>query len=228
MLFLNSHGKDNKKGKSMSTLHIVNGGCTLAYFKKENPELTAIAFEEAMCAGDAALPILGKEFICRRCISLHTSEDEYLQKIVLPLQKIKDYTHIVLWFDEDMFCQINLLTLLAYLQQENIPLPQSYHVIDNSYHTKYEEVLMQANYLYLFEQVVMKKQDMSLDGLLGKGIARYLALNREENELTSYIKAHPQTERNLLMQEMLNRFSCYGLGDIQYLALIDRVRQEQL
>ncbi len=212
----------------MRSLHLVNGGCMLAHFKTEYPGLPVIAFEEAMCSGTAALPILGPKFILERCRSLGAAKEDYLRKIVRPLQKLKDYEEYILWFDEDMFCQINLLTLLAYLQQEALPLPQSCRIIDDRYQQKYEEALIQADYQNLFKQVVLEKQTLSFPGLLGKGIERYLALNREENELTAYIREHSQTDRISLMKEMLHQFSCYGLGDIQYLELIDRLRRNQI
>lgn len=212
----------------MNDLHIVNGGCMLTYFKKEHPFYSVIAFEEAMCAGTAALPILGENFILERCRSLNVSEQEYQKKIVVPLQALKNYSEYVLWFEEDMFCQINLLTLLAYLQQEKLPLPRNYHVVDGEHRQIYDAAIPQADYQKLFEQVVIKKQAVAFPGLLGKGIQRYLTLNQKENELTSYIKEHPQTDRNSLMKTMLRRFSCYGLGDIQYLELIDRLRSQQM
>lgn len=127
-----------------------------------------------------------------------------------------------------MFCQINLLTLLAYLQQEKLPLPRNYHVVDGEHRQIYDAAIPQADYQKLFEQAVIKKQSVAFPGLLGKGIQRYLTLNQKENELTSYIKEHPQTDRNSLMKTMLRRFSCYGLGDIQYLELIDRLRSQQM
>lgn len=211
----------------MNNLHIVNGGCMLAYFKKEYPFRPVIAFEEAMCIGDAVLPILGTEFIFQRCRSLHTEEEEYHKKIVRPLQRLKDYEEYILWFDEDMFCQINLLTLLAYLQQENLPLPQRCHIIDDRYQLKHDEMLIQADYQNLFEQVVVRKQKVYFPGLMGEGIGRYIAFHNKENELTAYIQSHRELDRISLMQDMLRRFTRYGLGDVQYLELIDRLRAEE-
>lgn len=211
----------------MSSLHIVNGGCMLTHFKKEHPFYPVIAFEEAMCSGTAAQPILGREFILQRCRSLGTTEEEYRKKIVRPLQQLKDYDKYILWFDEDMFCQINLLTLLAYLQQENLPLPQTCHIVKDKHQLRYEEMLIPADYQNLFDRVIINKQTVSVPGLLGKGIERYLALNREENELTAYIKEHRGTDRTSLMKAMLCQFSYYGLGDIQYLELIDRLRKNR-
>ena len=48
----------------------------------------------------------------------HNSSVESYTKGNDPLKTFtKEYKCIVLWFGEDMFCQMNLLTLLSYLEQ---------------------------------------------------------------------------------------------------------------
>ena len=52
-----------------------------------------------------------------RATSLGIDYDQYLQVTVAELDELlnKSHSNIILWFDEDMFCQINVLTLCAYL-----------------------------------------------------------------------------------------------------------------
>ncbi len=49
----------------------------------------------------------------------NSSVESYTKKVIDPLKKLftKEYKCIVLWFGEDMFCQMNLLTILSYLEQ---------------------------------------------------------------------------------------------------------------
>lgn len=103
-------------------LHVLNGFHMLKRFKDNNlikENQTYVPFNEAMCWGEADTKIFSDSFIEKRVKSLKTTEVEY-RRIVLeslkPLFKEK-FDSIVLWFGDDMFCQINLITILAYLEQ---------------------------------------------------------------------------------------------------------------
>ncbi|CAH0305611.1 hypothetical protein SRABI133_04728 [Peribacillus simplex] len=76
-------------------------------------------FNEAMCVNTTTKNIFNEEFIKTRAIGHHELVENYIDKVINPLKNLfnKDYECIVLWFGEDMFCQMNLLTILAYLEQ---------------------------------------------------------------------------------------------------------------
>lgn len=72
-----------------------------------------------MCIGGVTEDIFSSEFNKYRCAAHHITINQYNEVVLKPLQMIFDFqiSHIILWFDEDMFCQINLLTILGYLDQ---------------------------------------------------------------------------------------------------------------
>lgn len=137
-----SNYRNNKEGYSMkdevihniqeeisekyqeNVLHILNGSCMMEEFKKNrwvNEKSTYIPFNEAMCWGEADEEIFSDSFIEKRIQSLNTTIEQYrstVLNLLEPLLKNK-FDTIVLWFGDDMFCQINMLTILAYLEQCN-------------------------------------------------------------------------------------------------------------
>ena len=98
-------------------LNITNGDFFNGYFISQYGGV-AIPFCEAMMDGDAVANIYSEEFVSIRAKSLNVTEDEYRGKMyVCDSLNDKKYQIIHLWFGKDTFCQINLLTLLAYLEQ---------------------------------------------------------------------------------------------------------------
>lgn len=74
---------------------------------------------EAMCVNATTTSIFDRAFIQPRASGHDESVEDYSNKVIKPSNKLfeKSYNYIVLWFGEDMFCQMNLLTILAYLEQ---------------------------------------------------------------------------------------------------------------
>ena len=100
-------------------INITNGEFYNEYFEK-NTKSKGIPFNEAMMSGPATFPIFSNEFIESRSKYLSVSNDEYVSKMseIIDLKKsIDTVTTINLFFGNDTFCVINLLTLLAYLEQ---------------------------------------------------------------------------------------------------------------
>ena len=98
-------------------LNITNGDFFNAYFLKTFGG-EAIPFCEAMMDGDTVLDIYSEEFIHLRSRELNVGTEEYRTKMLIPSAlKKKSYSELRLWFGRDTFCQVNLLTLLAYLEE---------------------------------------------------------------------------------------------------------------
>jgi hypothetical protein len=102
-------------------LHILNGQVMYEEFKNNRlmGDSDYAPFNEAMCVNVTTDQIFNKEFINIRAAGHHESVEGYIEKVITPLANLfnKEYEHIVLWFGEDMFCQMNLLTILSYLEQ---------------------------------------------------------------------------------------------------------------
>ena len=69
-----------------------------------------------MCANPTTSPIFSEEFNKLRATGHQVALQEYEQVTLNPLKPLltNDYQCIVLWFGDDMFCQMNLLTVLAF------------------------------------------------------------------------------------------------------------------
>ena len=101
------------------TLHIASGECAADSLRKILPDAKILPFNEAMCEGESCTPIYGDRFCELRAAAYGISVPAYLQKSPRDvLQTINKYDRIELYFDGDMFCAANAVTLLAYLEQE--------------------------------------------------------------------------------------------------------------
>lgn len=104
-------------------LHILNGQVMYQEFKQNRlmGDSDYSPFNEAMCVNPTTEQIFDTEFIKIRSLGHRVSVEGYIDKVIVPLANFfnKDYNCIVLWFGEDMFCQMNLLTILSYLEQSD-------------------------------------------------------------------------------------------------------------
>ncbi|HHU59913.1 TPA: hypothetical protein GXZ34_03215 [bacterium] len=103
-------------------LEILNGQVMYDHFNNlKNNNSIYVPFNEAMCEGPPHIDIFSDAFITDRCKSLGVTYLEYKKITLEPLEPLLDnkFKEVILWFDEDMFCQINMLTILAYLDQNN-------------------------------------------------------------------------------------------------------------
>ena len=103
------------------------------YSKKYNNEVF-IPFNEAMIYGNPHEDIFSKNFILERIKTHKTTKSEYMSKMksFLDLKDKLNQYEITCWFGEDKFCQINLLTLLAYLDQINYKKEITLNLINES------------------------------------------------------------------------------------------------
>ena len=115
---------------SDTTLHITNGSALTDYLlkldisKKEN----IITWEETLCVGPTVEEVASPEFIKIRQAFFKSFYDLTLSKkdLISDLQKLDDisnFTEIVLWFEYDLFCHINMVAVISLLEQKGIYLP---------------------------------------------------------------------------------------------------------
>ena len=168
------------------------------------------------------------KFIKYRCETHHVILEEYKRNTLEPLELLLkgQFDNIALWFDEDMFCQINYLTILAYLEQINFTGEIKLNLVNYNFEVIASHDLNAKGYLQIFKQVMIDKsmpRDITLSAL-EKGIKLYLEYLKEDNVITEYIKKHKDLTRDMLVRELLKSFPEYGLGDTQYFELIDGYR----
>ncbi|WP_276496347.1 DUF1835 domain-containing protein [Pontibacter litorisediminis] len=115
--------------KKLPTLHILNGDASLAAFTAANLPGQVMVWREVLSEGPvlSALPEHGfwqkrQEFITS---SYSEPAEKYKEKVLDELQQLEGigaFFEVVLWFDADLMCQVNLLYLLHRLQQQKPPM----------------------------------------------------------------------------------------------------------
>lgn len=222
---------DFKQKKLTKTLHILNGMAMANYFRENNLEdslSTYIPFNEAVCWGKVNADIFSPEFIRVRAESLKSTEEMYRSIVMDNLKPLFDenFDIIVLWFGDDMFCQMNLVTMLAYLDQINFEgdiflsmveeqrdeiLPEAIEISCNGYKEIYETILINKD-----------RYDGQLLPVTYQGMNLYLDYRDKNGEIYRYINNNLADEG--LVFKLLKLFPQYGLGDLQYKWIIEEIK----
>lgn len=224
---------------SNTSLHILNGQCLYDYLETNNlfKEGIYIPFNEAMCVGKVTDLPFTSSFIAKSPRVHHITASDYEAITLNPLAPLlqtdlnKHFDEIHLYFDHDMFCQMNLLTLLAYLDTMHFTGKVNFHLIYTDFINKDLQTiqiypLSCSGYADIYKKVFMKKEIPSapLMPVLQKGIRLYLNTFDDDWEVLTFIKEHKNLSDRKLAALLLQTFTAYGLGDVQYLDLINKVR----
>lgn len=115
---------------SIKTLHITNGDNTTDYLKKLNIHGEYSTWREMLCEGQT-IPDVGSEqfwkirfdFLKQKYrVSKKTFIDFTLKEYRMLCQK-KPQEEIVLWFEYDLFCQINMIAVISWLKKYKTNVP---------------------------------------------------------------------------------------------------------
>jgi len=103
-------------------LHILNGDNTLPILEKSGIKGDVVVWREMLCEGPVLEEIGSDDFWMNRYVyfenGIGISRIEYYDKTIKKTVKLEDvsgYNEVVLWFEFDLFCQVNLLALCSYL-----------------------------------------------------------------------------------------------------------------
>ncbi|MEO0471008.1 MAG: hypothetical protein AAF206_15380 [Bacteroidota bacterium] len=105
----------------MKTLHILNGEGTAHPFRTSGIEGDLLIWHEALMDGPVHHSLFGEEF-WRARQTFWGASDEKMRSIRVEMGKIHEteaYGHIILWFEYDLFCQINMIAALHLLSQSS-------------------------------------------------------------------------------------------------------------
>ncbi len=113
---------------SKQTLHITNGTSLTDYLKDLNITGDMLTWHEILCEGPTVELLDSDEFIKARKsflnIKYNIDIDEYeFKNEISKLDNSSKYSEIVLWFEYDLFCHINLIAVISLLKQKHIELP---------------------------------------------------------------------------------------------------------
>jgi hypothetical protein len=116
-------------------LHILNGDNTLPILEKSKIKGDVVVWREMLCEGPLHKEVGSDEFWMSRYSyfekELEINRLEYYDKSISEIVKLEDvsnYKDIVLWFEFDLFCQVNLLAACTYLL-DNYVKKANYYLI---------------------------------------------------------------------------------------------------
>ncbi|MFY0593781.1 hypothetical protein [Roseivirga sp.] len=107
------------------TLHILNGDSTLNIFKASGIEGDTFVWREVLSNGPVHSNFASEEFWQQRDQFMSKEFDiasgKYKEALQRPFQTLTDnlidYSEITLWFEYDLFCQINMIALMHWLNK---------------------------------------------------------------------------------------------------------------
>lgn len=109
-------------------LHIANGSVLTNRLNELNIEGDILTWQEMLCEGPTVEQVYSDEFskLRKAFFSDFYDIDLVVNEIELELDKLnhlEKYSEIILWFDYDLFCHINMIAVISLLQQKKINLP---------------------------------------------------------------------------------------------------------
>lgn len=217
-----------------SILHITNGTHLTNYLTELNITGEKLTWQEMLCEGPTQTTVANDPFLKLRSgflksfydIDLDVSE---LKKELDKLNDWESYSEIILWFEYDLFCHINLLAVISLLKQKKINLPL-YLVCSGR--VKGEKNLKALSELspnqlskHYKAKVKLKPEDIELAKTLwsiycGKDhnlFIPYIIQNSSFKYLNNCLKAHlerfpnPKNGLNVLEQNILSMVKDYNI-----------------
>ncbi|MDR4949970.1 AraC family transcriptional regulator [Neobacillus cucumis] len=214
-------------------LNILNGQAMYDYYKQTDflKGERMLPFNEAMCYGSTCKDLFSHEFVEIRAKVHHVTAEQYTEHTLKPLEPLvnKEFDQIALWFDEDMFCQINLLTILAWLDSVDYKEAVDIHIVGDRFEPVSCFTVVAEGYLAIYNQVLIEKTMPEAEiqpDILKKGIELYLNYLQDNSELIRYINEHREVPAEELVVALITKFRVYGLGDTQYFEIIKATRWE--
>jgi len=105
---------------SQKKLHILNGDAISEQFKASFPNQKFLVWREALCQGPLNYEIRDKDFRNQRIDFLNASLSANIaHHLIDELEKtnLSLYEEVILWFEYDLFCQVNLMAAINWLLQ---------------------------------------------------------------------------------------------------------------
>ena len=210
-------------------LNITNGEYFNKYFlSKFGGE--AVPLCEAMMDGMTVSDIYSDAFVGIRATELGVGMDEYRSKMNVfnSLNMEPDrYSELRLWFGEDTFCQMNLLMLLAYLEQIGYSGKVILNIIDDETFDIIEDNIYVdlGRYKKLYEEVLISKLGVSDTGVISKkAVELYFDYHSNNGRLARLVKENSDKGDMTIIRVLLENSKEYGLSDIQAKGLIEKYR----
>ena len=210
-------------------INIVSGD-TMAEYAEQLGFKNCISFSEAMIDGIVKDPVpFSQNFISERAKVHGIHPDTYRKKCAQPFLKLRAGDEVHVYFGEDLFCQLNLITLLAFLEKQGID-KVTYHVIfeDEMKETSLIENVETAGFSEIYKAVLINHVSASVPlEIMEKGILLYLDYLDENGKLATFIRSNETDSVLQLTIKIIKQLPEYGLGTEQCADVINKYRPER-
>ena len=187
-------------------------------------------FAEAMIDGNVKSDVpFSQNFIGERAKVHGIHPDKYRKKCAQQLLKMRSGDEVHVYFGEDLFCQLTLITLLAFLERTGIP-SVTYHVIfeDEMKETALIENVETAGFSEIYKAVLINHQTASVPlEIMEKGISLYLDYLDENGKLATFIRSCETDSVLQLTIKIIKQLPEYGLGEEQCSYVVNKYRPER-
>ncbi|MBB6459035.1 hypothetical protein [Flammeovirga kamogawensis] len=189
--------------------HILNGDSSYILWKQNNFSAEPIIFREMLVEGDCRGKLLSDAFFTSRRhyfsynYTISPAEyDKLSTSELLKITEIKDAHEVVLWFEYDLFCQINMMSVLAYIATIE-SLTDKVSIIITSSNKGLGEYLPEEYQKLYNDRIALESKDLKYALLFWK---KYLS--EDVNDLIPYIHQHtkPFIFLEAAMRAHLERF----------------------
>lgn len=207
------------------TLHILNGDSTAESFAKSSLQGDVLIWREMLCEG-ALHKNIGSDTFWKRRYDFFENElgiekIEYFDKTIKEIIKLDDlskYSEVVLWFEYDLFCQINLLGACTYLLKSFRKDIRYYLICTGKEKGKQQLQSLTDYHPNHYQTLFDNKIKLSRNNLLFAETCWNLYVENDADKLKSFdFKGHPKFEYlPMAMEQHLQRFpGKNGLNQIE-------------
>ena len=207
-------------------LYITNGDAFNAHLQKEKGVI-AIPFREAMMAGEVPdAPIFSDAFIRVRAHHHGVAERVYRTQPADPISKVSANS-LSLYFGRDTFCQMNLLTLLAYLEELEYAGKIFLTLIDDETFSVLKENIPVplGGYRDIYKTVLIKHEMPTHFGVIDeRSVSLFFDYLSAEGFLAQTVRKHSEESEIALITRLLTVSADYGLSDTMAKDLIEKYK----
>lgn len=204
-------------------IHITSGE-SVASCLLESGIKNVYAFNEAMCEGDTSPELISDEFCRMRAKAYGIDVSEYTHfgaRLKAPLRRAE---RAELFFDYDMFCAVNTITLLAYFEKIKFTGEINFNMVahDGTANVLEAFPITLGGFENAYNQALVSRR-LIKTGVkhIDKVIPLYLKYKQPDNEITRYIKENAALPKSELCAQIIINFPDYGIGDSAIIKLID-------
>ncbi|MBO4951262.1 MAG: hypothetical protein J6E38_09690 [Clostridia bacterium] len=210
-------------------INIVSGDAMAEYGEQLGFKNYTI-FAESMIDGVIKDTVpFSQSFISERAKVHGIHPDKYRKKCAQSLLKMRAGDEVHVYFGEDLFCQLNLITLLAFLEKQGID-KVTYHVVfeDEMKETALIENVETAGFSEIYKAVLINHESASVPlEIMEKGIMLYQDYLDEGGKLASFIRSNETDSVLQLTVKIIKQLPEYGLGTEQCAYVINKYRPER-